>query len=1260
MHLAENTAQASFLEAMNPVGTFECYRSDFINNPSNRSVLSNLEKVTEQLDAWSDLYITTLNVAPQALGKSAQVFLHLKMGDWCLYKMSSPGHALAHYQQAMEIAPEDYTVYKRLTDLYEANEQWHEGIYALGLALERCPLDAETRKTIYYQLGQNYEVLVEDWTAARYCYEKGLEIAPTDLTLLDSADRCYLAMGKWWQLLTVLMQKIPVLREPLECFNNYKRIAQLRKTEFSDIEGAIEAYETALDIVPDDVGTLKELQIIYESLGRNLDLRNVLERLFRANTCPKEKLQLAERLGNMLEDLPKEREKAAAYFETVIELAPSHQRAYESLQKIYRRQKEWNKLVVLLEHKCLHSEDPKEWIPLYLEKGRLYLYKCLDFDGAVESFKDALTLAPENTEAIALVALTYEKNQQWGEATVYYERLIKLTEDPLARAKYYHRLGRIAFGQINDPEKAIDYLLKAIALDRNLRPALADLSEIYLSQEDWQSAISTLKAELLLANKRSEKSRLAATVGDLYLKSGNREDAYSWYENAISLNQYDIHSLESLTKMYLTDGLYPQADTLLEQRLRFAKNMPDDEKQALFLTISRVAYHLENRVKNLDFAKQAKAIGRPNGEVTLNLAHALFREALFDDALAEYKAAMLLQNDLGSQKVFEEIVFPMAEIHMHKKNYRKAIRPLKRIVEFDPNSLRAWELLTEAYSKTGKVSESVNCQWQKAHLIKEPERRFDAFLKLGNRLRTELDDNEEALRAFALAREIFPLDLTVLRALFDVHCDNEDWSSAEKIALNLAKQETTSLRRSQINYQLGLIYRDNLLETDKALECFHRALDEEPTALVIFRSSIKLLAKTKQWSKLILSYRAMQKRAQKAGQTELEVALLTGLGNLYMRKIKSFDLAAEVYKEALEIDPKSVVPRRKLALCYSLIPEKKEQAVSELKKLIQLYPENAEYLRLLGDIYISQKRTTETRFVCGLLVSLGQAGETAKSFYEIHQPRSIPRLSRPLTGAEWDKYIRHPDDCSLLGAVFDVIQEALQRRYNLSPKFYGARRRDRLGKNDKSSLFATLFHRTCTDLGFDRRPLLYKIPNDFSPLQFTRLNPPTSIFGESYLMNSSQKEMLFRIAQHLSYYRPGRMIQFLIPQKAALKLTLLSACRNVAPKFPLSDRVAKALAPSIKSLDSLLDDEQQSRLKTAVNNLLEAGVSLKISKYLKGISHTACRTGFFLIGDIQKTTQYLDNDTVLLGSAAEPCELFDDLKLFCLSDEYRHLREGLL
>jgi choline-sulfatase len=145
-------------------------------------------------------------------------------------------------------------------------------------------------------------------------------------------------------------------------------------------------------------------------------------------------------------------------YRAALTVNPRMTEAVASLSQMLIDQKRFKDAKELLETAMNNQAESAD---VYFEAGLLYAMES-NLERARFCFTKSISLNPMDDQALANLGQIAVINSRWDEAIGFYERATRIRAN---RADYYATLGSIYLNGKNDPDKAIFYFRKALAVD---------------------------------------------------------------------------------------------------------------------------------------------------------------------------------------------------------------------------------------------------------------------------------------------------------------------------------------------------------------------------------------------------------------------------------------------------------------------------------------------------------------------------------------------------------------------------------------------------------------------------------------------------------------------------------------------------------------------------------------------------------------------------------------------------------------------------
>lgn len=241
-------------------------------------------------------------------------------------------------------------------------------------------------------------------------FEKALAINPQHVRSIDGLVSLAVEAREWPRVVQYRTKRIAALEHPDDRASELCRLADVFEIQLEDRAKAIATLETADRERPEDVGILLKLRQLYESERKWPRVIEVLDLLCRISSKPRERGAYRFAQADLVLGRLREEPRGLAFLELALDEDPQHDRALSALISVRTRREEWAELAVvherLIDRLAGIGDRARAW-EVCKKLGTLRRDKLLDGPGAMEAFRGAVELYPDDVESRASLAELY-------------------------------------------------------------------------------------------------------------------------------------------------------------------------------------------------------------------------------------------------------------------------------------------------------------------------------------------------------------------------------------------------------------------------------------------------------------------------------------------------------------------------------------------------------------------------------------------------------------------------------------------------------------------------------------------------------------------------------------------------------------------------------------------------------------------------------------------------------------------------------------
>jgi tetratricopeptide (TPR) repeat protein len=528
--------------------------------PNHAEAQRELSRLYEKAERWSEAIELAERRAGSAELKAQKVELFHAAGELSMRVGDAKG-AEARFARALEV---DATHVPSMTGLVEIYRKNGEFLRAAKLLVEAVPHEANRleRTRLLVEAGEIFDGL-EDKKRAIELYLDALAVDPEHVEAGERVAELLWKDERYADLVPILEM---LTRKTADDKVQLERLARLgmAASTLGEAEKAQKAYTRAAELDPTHLEAQRGRAAWH--FGRDewepaLDaLKQIL--VHHANALPvSERVELHYQLG-VCEKQQGRADKASQMFQRALQLDPTHR---PSLLAQVEGGEARPESIIDAKNALLQTAAPEEKIRLLGEIGDLWAEKLSSWQKALDAYREALDLRPEDQRLLHKCLDVYVEQKQWAQAVEMLDRLIGVEKVAQVRAKYRHAAGLICRDELGRPEQSAKLLGEALDDDPSADRSAEALETLLRERQEWKElarfyrkTIKRLGGESSNVDgdgKNGERLRVWSSLGELCLdKLGERESAIAALEVALTLDRGNMKRHEQLAELYVSTG----------------------------------------------------------------------------------------------------------------------------------------------------------------------------------------------------------------------------------------------------------------------------------------------------------------------------------------------------------------------------------------------------------------------------------------------------------------------------------------------------------------------------------------------------------------------------------------------------------------------------------------------------------------------------------------------------------------------------------
>ena len=647
--------------------------------------------------------------------------------------------------------------------------------------------DPFERAELYMRAADLYVTKFVNQAEAVRAYEKVIECDAMNPVALDYLRQMYEKRRDWEKLVSLSLAQAHEVEPGPERTSLFKDIAKLATERIKKPEVCIDLWNEVLKSDPEDIEALSALAQLYER-GRDFEqLAGVLEQLAELTLDSKEKIQILNKLAQVVGDRLNDDVRAVSAYQALLSLVPDDRRAQEQLKKRYVTLGRWNDLEYF-----------------YADSGK------------------------------------------WDEFIRILETNEAKTEDIQQRISMLMKIAELWTTQKGKTDRAVRSYEKVLQLDARNLGAAVRLAPLYAGTNNPKGLAGVIEIQLAHASSRDERLPLLREVAALYEQNLRESSlAFERYLEAFDIAPTDLQGQEDVERAAKTTGLWPRVVDAYRQAILMLLNAGElDAIVVLRLRLGRVFVDEMNLVDDALAEYRAVYDEDSENEFALNALEQLYQQTQrWSDLLQIYTRKLEISSASDDQTQVQYDIARLYEVHMG--DVAAAIQTYQVILDQNPADVASLEALDRLYRLTEQWTPYAEVLERRIELDVDEPTLVDLKYRLAQ---VQLEHLSEESNALTNYREILLMSpehqgarlalegmlrspalrteaASILEAIYEAR---EDWEKLIETLDILSESMEDGVRRVELLRKMAETASTRLGRPDRAVESLARALVEDP------------------------------------------------------------------------------------------------------------------------------------------------------------------------------------------------------------------------------------------------------------------------------------------------------------------------------------------------------------------------------------------------------------------------------------------------
>jgi tetratricopeptide (TPR) repeat protein len=947
---------------------------------------------------WADMVKTLVQKADILADDVERIATYERIAKVHTERTNNVAEAIKAFEAILEIDPDHASAIDFLKSRYEQRRDWEKLLGILRREARRAPegsqLDAYLAMAkLAAEKIKKPEICIELW-------EQVLERDPGNMEALTQLSGFYERAKDFSKLAFVLREQAAQTGESAARIALLVKLGTIAGDKLNDDNVAVEAWRGVLALDANDrraqealkkrylaMQAWDELEVFYADTGKWDELIRVLEREAENPGATNEtKTRLFFKIAQLWAERKEKTDRAAKYYEKILELDAHNRDAALALIPIYGAANDAKKLAGVYEVKLLGDATADEKVGTLRALGELYEGKLKEPAKAFERFRDALAAAPEDARSIEDLERVSAATTRWSESVDALAAAITTDLAPEAQIRLRIHLGHWLATHLEKVDDAIARYREVMDLDPANVEALTSLDNLFRQTGRSGDLLEILEKRLALAETAEDRRNNLYAIGALSEGSLNDPNrAVQTYKEILGEFGDEPTALQRLDGLYNKIENWSELAEILERELVVFADNEAASLDAKFRLGRVLEQHLERAPEAIEHYREILAMS-PEHE---NARGAL--EALLRNPELRGEAAKILEPIYEMRSDWEALIRSLEILLADETNVDAKITLLRKIGDVCSTQIGDGSRAFEAYGRAFQedptraevrdaleaLAEPINAWPRFVTLLREiadaattPELARASWMKIAEIEDQRLANVDAAVEAYTKVLAQDPADGEALASLEQLYQRTERWSDLLGVFRKRLDLTADPAQREELLAAIATVHDEKLTDPDSAIRTYREMLEADPVSPRALEALDHLFARLSRWNDLADN---LQVRLESSSDPEEQTALMLRLAQLREDKMAQVEAAVEIYRQVLERDASNEAA---LGALERLV-QQPAHAVMVAQILEPVYREGGAYEKLVGVHEIQVQYAPEAARKVELLHQVAELHETA-------------------------------------------------------------------------------------------------------------------------------------------------------------------------------------------------------------------------------------------------------------------------------------------
>lgn len=664
-------------------------------DPGSDQALAEANRLAEKLGQWPEVAtrVAAIVHAPDARTRNPDVQVELLtfLGRIQRDRLGQLEEAAATYRAALAIEPESLGALEELITILR--QRGDQGALADALRQRGAILtDVTERRDAFAEVAQIRE-RAGDRDAAIAAWREITDNDDGDRGALDELARIYRGAGMKAELIDTLGRAARLAASPDDEKALRVEIAQIE----TDGTRAVAAWQSVLDLDPDDLSALGQLEAAYGKAGDWMAVSDLQTRRLALATSNWDKVAIHAEMARTAEEKRNSIDDAIASWYSALDVDKTYQPAYAELDRLLSAANRSHDLVELLEKRAelmaALGDGPAE-IAALARAADVWEGQLDNPDAAGEILEKILRREPGSVAALTRLSKIYERSGDWDKCKATLEQALKLSPTGRDAADLFFRLGEVARVGDSDIDTAVLHYQQALKHDATHAPAMAALEKLARERRDTTLLAELLQRRASTITAPAERVAVLVELADLERKANRNDAALTALARAAEDAPTDARVLGPLADLYFATNRLDEAAPIYDKLAEEAKAQRRMKDVARYRQRQGGILEARNdRSGALAAYEEALRVNPTDVSTMTGLGRLYLAGEDWEKARKIYQSLVLQNIDAEAGVTKGEVYWALGKIHLSLGQPPKAKSMFQRGLEIEPQNQKLKDAL---------------------------------------------------------------------------------------------------------------------------------------------------------------------------------------------------------------------------------------------------------------------------------------------------------------------------------------------------------------------------------------------------------------------------------------------------------------------------------------------------------------------------------------------------------------------------------------